>query len=63
MTEKRRRRVETEETPAKQVAKEQEESATNKEVESASTKEAVEEEQETGGALPDKRQGKADDAK
>ena len=62
MSEKRSK-VEAEETPAKRVEEEQGESASREEVGKASSEDAVKEEQQTGGALPDDKSGKGDKAK
>ena len=54
--------VEAEEPSAKRVEDEQEESASREEVGRASSEDAVKEEQQTGGALPDDKSGKGDKA-
>jgi hypothetical protein len=62
MSEKRSR-TEAEDLPARHVKDEQEESASREEVERASSEDAVKEEQQTGGALPDDKSGKGDKAR
>jgi hypothetical protein len=62
MSEKRSR-TEAEEPLARHIKDEQEESASREEVEKASSEDAVKEEQQTGGALPDDKSGKGDKAR
>ncbi len=62
MSEKRSR-TEAEESPARYVKDEQEESASREKVKRASSEDAVKEEQQTGGALPDDKSGKGNKAR